>query len=108
MAEPTLGEVMRRLDANTQQLAEITRQMREDRDRADMRYVPRVEWVEARRGVDERFKNVEGDVVDLKNEKRDEKRGRTAFQRAVIVAVCTSAVTGLISLATIGLQLLGK
>lgn len=105
MSEPTPGEIMRRLDANTSQLMELARQFREDRDRADQRYVPRVEWVEARKGIADRIDNVVEDVVELKAKSKDQ----AAFQRQVLLALAVAAFSAFVSvcIAVAGL-VLGK
>jgi hypothetical protein len=102
--EPTLGEVMRRLDDVFARLDRTLAQMQQDRDRGDQRYVPRVEWVEARKGIDDRFKDVIGDVGDLKLERTSD----TTFRRQVLLAVCIAAFSAVVSIAVTGLLLLGK
>lgn len=103
-SEPTLGEVMRRIDDIALRLDRTLTEMKQDRDRGDQRYVPRVEWVEARRGIDVRFADVTGDVTDLKMDRS----GDTTWRRQVLLAVGIAAFSALVSLAVTGLLLLGK
>lgn len=95
MSEPTPGELLRRLEDNTAYLNRISTQVREDRDRADMRYVPRVEWVEARRGIGDRIDDVADDVADLKR-RGDADAG---FRRQVLLAFAVAAFSALVSVA---------
>jgi hypothetical protein len=102
--EPTLGEVMRRLDDVFARLDRMLTQMQQDRDRGDQRYVPRVEWIEARKGIDDRFRDVIGDVSDLKVDRASDTNAR----RQVVLSIGLAAFAALVSIATTGLLLLGK
>ena len=97
MTEPTPGELMRRLQDNTAYLDRIAAQLQADRDRADLRYVPRVEWVEARKGISERIGDVAGDVAELKTNSEDDRKFRrqtmVLMLLAVFSAVLSAAVT---------------
>jgi hypothetical protein len=95
MSEPTPGEIMRRLDTNTTQLSELSRQFREDRDRADIRYVPRGEWVEGRRADQGLVKDVGKDVQELK----DMNVANVAFRRQFTVALVATALSSFGALA---------
>lgn len=95
MSEPTPAEIMRRLDDNTNTLNRILAQLREDRDRADMRYVPRVEWIEARGRIGERIDDVADDVEDLKTDGRQ----AAAFRRQSLLLFSIAAFSGVIAVA---------
>jgi hypothetical protein len=92
---PTPAEIGRRLDGISAQLSELAAQMRTDRDRGDVRYVPRVEWVEARKGITDRIGDVASDVADLKRTEDADK----AFRRQILLAVSVAAFSALISVA---------
>ena len=70
MSEPTLGEVMRRLDEVASRVDRTASQLQTDRDRADMRYVPRGEWVEGRKADQGLIKDVAKDVDDMVSNRR--------------------------------------
>jgi hypothetical protein len=95
MSEPTPGEIMRRLEDNTAWLNRISAQLREDRDRADLRYVPRVEWIEARGRIGERIEDVAGDVEDLQTESRS----AAAFRRQSLLLFAIAAFSGVVAVA---------
>lgn len=102
---PTLGEVMRRLDATAAQLAALASQMQTDRDRADMRYVPRGEWVEGRRADQGLIKDVSKDVEELKAKEVSNTASRRQFMFGLALTAITS-VAGFLTAMTV--LLLGK
>jgi hypothetical protein len=98
MSEPTPGEIMRRLDEIANRLDRTASQLQTDRDRADLRYVPRGEWVEGRRADQGLIKDVVKDVEDI-----------TGFRRQITVITIGAALSsfGALAVAIIMLILSG-
>jgi hypothetical protein len=108
-SQPTLGEVMRRLDDTSSQLARLADQMRTDRDRADMRFVPRGEWVEGRRADQGRIAETEKDVVEIKGKETAREQADTTWRRQILLAFAVAAFSGIVSVAVaIAGLILGK
>lgn len=102
---PTLGEVMRRLDQTATQLAELATQMRNDRDRADVRFVPRGEWKEGRETDRSRVTDVAKDVDELKAKDIANASSRRQF----LFGLALTAITSLAGLVTaLAVLFLGK
>lgn len=87
MSEPTLAEVVRRLEENTSQLRDIVAEMRSDRAALAATYVRKDVYDEARR-ADQR------DLADL--EERVDKWEQ--FRRQVLAGASVSLVTALIGI----------
>ena len=96
--EPTPGEVMRRLEDNTAQLNRIAAQMQTDRDRADLRYVPRGEWIEGRRADQGFIKDVAADVAEIKVNAEDDAKEKKSFRNQIIVGFLVVLATSFGSL----------
>jgi hypothetical protein len=96
---------MRRLDATSAQLASLAAQMQTDRDRADLRFVPRGEWVEARRADQGLVKDVAKDVDELKTKDVSNANSRRQF----LFGLALTAVSSLAALVTaLAVLFLGK
>lgn len=105
----TPGELMRRLDDNTAELKRLSAQLREDRDRYDMRYVSRPEWVEARRSDQQQIEAVARDVAEIQTAeqvKEAEQRG-SRRQMTVGLIVCAAGTFGSLVVAIVMLLLSG-
>jgi hypothetical protein len=85
--EPTLGEVMRRLEHVSTDLQRVTTELKND-------YVPRREY-------ELRFKNVEGDVADINKAREVE----GTFRRQVLLGL---ALTLLSSIGALVVALSGR
>lgn len=105
----TPGEIMRRLDETTSELRGIAAQIREDRDRYDMRYVARAEWVEGRRADQRSIDSIAKDVAELQaaeQAKEAEARGQRR-QLTVGLIVCAAGTFGSLTVALVMLVLSG-
>jgi hypothetical protein len=103
--QPSLGEVMRRLDEITKRFEDTVRDVREFRSWAERLYVPRGEWIEGRRADQEVVRGVSREVEDLTT--RAERDG--TFRRQVLLALSVAAFSAIVSvsIAVAGL-ILGK
>jgi hypothetical protein len=95
MSEPSPGEIMRRLDEIATRIDRTASQLQTDRDRADLRYVPRGEWVEGRRADQGLTKDVAKDVAEL----RASKSADLTFRRQFTIALVGVALSSFASLA---------
>jgi len=67
--EPTLGEIMRRLDSTVKSMAELAAQMRADRETAATTYVRR-DWLDEARKADRALvHDVSKDLAGLEDER---------------------------------------
>lgn len=105
----TPGELMRRLDENTAELKRIADQLRQDRDRYDLRYVPRAEWVESRRADQRSIDAVAKDVEELQRaeETRETEARGQRRQMTVGLIVCAAGTFGSLMVALVMLLLSG-
>lgn len=103
--EPTLGEVVRRLDAMSQRQDATSRRVEELLDRTDVRYVPRGEWVEGRRADQTRIREVENDIGELKSKSESD----ASFRRTTLVMFSVAAFSASLSaLVALAFFVLGK
>lgn len=95
MSEPTMGEVLRRLDEVSRQLLDLAGQMREDRNTAAATFV-RQDVYQAQRIADQAV------VADLNGDIRAVKKSHESdagFRRQVWLTMGALAVTSLITVA---------
>lgn len=102
--EPTLGEVMRRLDETSKQLAELAGQMREDRNHAAQTYVRQDVYLAQRQADQAVVADLQGDVSRVEhhaNTIEDKRRANVRWAvgialtvAALIVAVVSVLVQG--------------
>lgn len=105
---PTLGEVMRRLDSITEQLAAIVRELRQDRVDAASTYLRQDIWIRERDLINALLSDTRGDVtaVDTKVDghhaqyKRD-REGDTTVRRQMWMWIGGLAVTLLLGIGTL-------
>jgi hypothetical protein len=98
--EPTIGEAIRRLDAVTQQLNTLARQMAEDRREFASTYV-RYDVYEARHlSLDRRFTIIE---ADNETRERDDADNRRQVMFIVLGAALTAIAGLLVGLANLAL-----
>lgn len=102
---PTFGEVLRNLEQIRRIVEETARAMREDRDRADLRFVPRGEWKEGRETDRSRVNDVAQDVEELKAKEVAAAASRRQFLFGLALTAITSVAGFLTALAVL---LLGK
>lgn len=89
--EPTLGEVIRRLDAVSLQLTTLAAQMAQDRRDAAQTYVSR-ELYNARHEV------IRRDVDELKQENEERNKTDAATRRQILFLVLGAVLTAVCSL----------
>ena len=84
--EPTLGEVVRRLEDVAKQIAAVASQLSNDRRDAAQTYVNRETYQADRRLIDANHTALQGRVVDLEKAQEDEQKWRRAasFQLAIV------------------------
>lgn len=95
MTEPTPGEIVRRLDEIASWMDRTSAKLDEFRNWAERLYVPRMEWVEARRAINERIDNIADDVKTLQGH---EDAGAT-FRRQVLLALAVASFSAFVSVA---------
>lgn len=100
MTEPTLGEIMRRLDDIASRMDRTASQLQNDRDRADIRFVPRGEWKEGRETDRGKIADVEKDVEELKAGNAARAAERRQFMFGLALTAITS-VAGLLTALTV-------
>lgn len=103
--DPTPAELWRRLEDVLRRFEDVAKDVREFRNWAERLYVPRMEWVEARKVFDERIGNVAGRVKDLEDDSDDNR----TFRRQVLLALSVAAFSAFVAvtIAVAGL-VLGK
>lgn len=87
------------------QIDRLANQIQTDRDRADMRYVPRGEWVEGRRADQGLVNDVSKDIAELKANEVAAAASRRQFLFGLALTAITSVAGFLTALAVL---LLGK
>lgn len=92
MTDPTLGEVMRRLDETATDLAAVAADMKAERERTEKVYVRHDVWTEARRAD-------RAEIAQLKKSMDDDAKWR----RQVLLGL---GLTALSSLTALGIALL--
>jgi len=88
--------------ALTAQLDRLANQIQQDRDRADIRFVPRGEWREGRETDRSRVIDIAADVADLKKQAEADR----TFRRQVLLGVALAAFSAIISVGTAVMSLL--
>lgn len=104
--EPTLGEVLRRIDTLTQQVSQLVAELKQDRADAARTYMRQDVYMAERtaqqamvadlhRSIAKVEAEFDAEIQGIKDGQRDERTGR----RQVWLAVGTCAVTSLLTLA---------
>ena len=104
--EPTLGEVIRRLEAISGQLTEVVREIKEDRAQAAATFV-RQDVYQAQRIADQAVTaDVAGDIRTLRTELdrevtaiKAERSSDTAFRRQVLLGFAIGGIGWLLTIA---------
>lgn len=92
--EPTMGEVLRRLDEVSRQLLDLAGQMRDDRDKAAATFV-RQDVYQAQRIADQAVvADLHGDIRSI-NKSRESDAG---FRRQVWVTIGTLSISMLVTI----------
>ena len=106
--EPTLGEVLRRLDDVARQLGEISREIKEDRAIAAGTYVRQDVYMAERTAQSAIVADLHGDIQSAKTELRGEvqalkaqRQTDTAARRQVWLAIGGVAATSLLGIAAL-------
>ena len=95
MPEPSNTELVRRVEEVSKQLADVVGELREDRRRAEQRYVPRELWIEARDADKARVRDVERDVEALAKQRELD----LTWRRQVLLALAVAALAAVASFA---------
>lgn len=103
--EPTLGEVMRRLDAVSRTLGDIAQQMREDRQHAAATYVRRDVFDEARRADQSAVREVAKDLDTMEVDRK--KNADFRRQMGLALAVCVLGIFGSVGISLFNLLMGG-
>ena len=92
--QPTLGEIIRRLDETSRRLDDVTARVEAQQQRMEDRYVAKGEYMSDRRGDERRFSEIEDDLEKA-----------SAFRRQVGAGVLI-AVFGFVAQAVITITVL--
>jgi hypothetical protein len=93
MNDPTMGEILRRLDDVVGQVASIAGRLHEDRLRAETTYVRLDVYNADRRGEDRANAEIQRDLDDLKRHNDTDAQWRRQMLLAFAVLAITSLVT---------------
>lgn len=93
--EPTLGEVLRRLDEVSRQLVDITREIKEDRSAAAATYVRQDVYIAQRQADAAVVADIHGDIKSIK----DDRRKDNDWKRQQNLSLAALAITVLVSIA---------
>jgi len=87
VSEPTIGEVVRRVDGLVQQVSNLVNKLDADRRRADEAYVNRGEYLEYKLRVEDRLTAQATGLTDINKDRDEDARWRrTAFFTAAVAA----------------------
>lgn len=97
MSEPTLGEVVRRLDQIAAQQRDMLQEMRDDRQNMARTYMPR-ELYEARHAslradLEARDAEMRSDIDELRKDRRDDEKHRRQQWSAIALIFLTALVS---------------
>lgn len=93
--EPTLGEVLRRLDEVSRQLVDLTREIKEDRVTAAATFVRQDVYLAQRQADQAVMADLHGEVATV----RDDRRKDQDVQRQRNLTLAALAITSLVSIA---------
>lgn len=103
--EPTLGEVLRRLDEVSRQLIDIVREIKEDRVDAAKTYVRQDVYIAERQASNAVVADLHGDIQSVKGELgreirgiKDDRKSDLGWRRQMWLAIGGLAVTTLIGI----------
>ena len=91
--EPTLGEVLRRLDEVSRQLIDTSREMKEDRKSAAATYVRQDVYIAQRQADAAVLADTHGDIQSIKDDRRkdaDWKRQQNLFLAGLTITALVS------------------
>jgi hypothetical protein len=104
--EPTMGEILRRLDQTAAQLANIVERLERRDTYIEENFVRQRVWVEARKGDQAMVANLNQDIAVEKSERladvktlRDERKSDANWRRQQNLSVAILAITTLVSIA---------
>jgi hypothetical protein len=95
MNEPTMGEVLRRLDDVARQLDATAKRMHEDRLRAEQTFVRLDVYNSDRRGDERALSEVQRDVQDVQEDRKTD----VNWRRQVMLALACVAITAIVTAA---------
>jgi len=101
VSEPTLGEVVRRLDGVAQQITNLVEKIDVDRRRDAETYVNKDSYREYQRLVEATFKAHAGDIEDLNESRKEDARWRRTASLTLAVAAAGWLVTIALFVATL-------
>jgi len=101
VSEPTLGEVVRRLDGVAQQITNLVEKIDMDRRRDAETYVNKDSYREYQRLVEATFKAHAGDIEDLNEGRKEDARWRRTASLTLAVAAAGWLVTIALFVATL-------
>ena len=92
--DPTLGEILRRLDELSRQLIDLTREIKEDRTVAATTYVRQDVYLAQRLSDQAVVADLHGDISAV----REERKKDNDWRRQLNLALATLAITVLVSI----------
>lgn len=104
--EPTIGEVLRRIDALTAQVADLVREIKDDRAEAAATYVRRDVYMAERQAQNAVVSDLQSDIATVKTDLgreikgvKDDRRTDNDKRRQMWLAIGGLAITSLIGIA---------
>jgi hypothetical protein len=101
VSEPTLGEVVRRLDGVAQQITNLVNKMDADRRRDADTYVNRGEYAEYQKRVESQIDDHSKDIDAINEARKDDARWRRTASLTLAVAAAGWVVTIALFVATL-------
>jgi len=93
MSEPTLAEVVRRLDDVVSRLADMARRFESDRVSAAQTFVVRIAYDADQRRIDDKFSAHARDIADIEQARKDDQGWRRQSSMTLAIAVVGWLVT---------------
>lgn len=101
MSEPTLGEVVRRLEDIAKQMAGLLAEIKGERAHVERTYLPRETYNAEKELLKASVATVAGDVADINEARKDDARWRRTASLTLAVAAAGWLVTIALFIATI-------
>lgn len=115
MSEPTMGEVLRRLDEVSRQLLDLARELKQDRAEAAATYVRQDVYFAERRAGEATVADLHGDIKKVETNLgreiggiKTDRKNDVAFRRQIWLAVGTLSVTLVVTIVLAVINLLAR
>jgi hypothetical protein len=114
-SEPTMGEILRRLDEVSRQMIDLAREMKDDRSAAAATYVRQDVYFAQRQAMESMIADLHGDVKQTETNLgreiaiiKDDRKSDVNFRRQVWLTMGALAITTLVTIVIAILNFVGR